>query len=193
MLDQFQIFQTLAIKQIDAIASVSDAFAQNAGKLFAETRNFQRTVLQNNSAWFSNLVSPKICLMRFRFRRSTSRLIMTPRSAKPEVGAIFTHLTRTGQIRLEHGAGNRGCHKQNYQSVGSRPATSGKPHEGHCPLSDREQKIWRLFAGRLSLNRALNEGVPLLGSVLGAGPVGYYAGAIRCQKKMPPSAAVSSA
>jgi hypothetical protein len=59
MLDQFQIFQTLAVKQIDAITSVSVAFAQNAEKLFAESRDFQRAVLQNNSAWFSKVVFAK--------------------------------------------------------------------------------------------------------------------------------------
>jgi hypothetical protein len=59
MLDQFQILQTLAIKQIDAITFASEAFAQNAEKLLAETRIFQRAVLQNNSAWFSNVAFAK--------------------------------------------------------------------------------------------------------------------------------------
>jgi hypothetical protein len=59
MLDQFQILQTLAIKQIDAITSVSEVFVQNAEKLFAETRDFQRVVLQNNSAWFSKVAFAK--------------------------------------------------------------------------------------------------------------------------------------
>ena len=59
MLEQFQIFQNLALKQIDAITSVSQAFAQNADKLFAETRDFQRAVLLNNSAWFSKVAFAK--------------------------------------------------------------------------------------------------------------------------------------
>jgi hypothetical protein len=56
MLEQFQIFQNLAMKQIDAIASLSGAFAQNADKLFTETRDFQKAVILNNSAWFSKVV-----------------------------------------------------------------------------------------------------------------------------------------
>jgi hypothetical protein len=55
MLEQLRIFQNLAIKQIDAITSVSGAFVQNADKLFAETRDFQKSVLLNNSAWFSKV------------------------------------------------------------------------------------------------------------------------------------------
>ena len=39
-----------------------------------------------------------------------------------------------------------------------------------CPLSDREQKEWRIFAGRLFSRPSLEaKGVPLLGAVLGAG------------------------
>ena len=59
MLNQFQIFQSLAIKQIDAMTSVSKAFAQNAEKLFAETRDFQKAVILNNSAWFSKVAFAK--------------------------------------------------------------------------------------------------------------------------------------
>ena len=39
-----------------------------------------------------------------------------------------------------------------------------------CPLSDREQKIWRLFAGRLFSRPSLGaKGVPLLGPILRGG------------------------
>jgi hypothetical protein len=42
--------------------------------------------------------------------------------------------------------------------------------KGACSLSDREQKIWRLFAGRFFSRPSLKaRGVPLLGAVVGAG------------------------
>jgi hypothetical protein len=95
MLDQFQIFQTLAIKQIDAITSVSEAFAHNAGKLFAETRDFQRAVLQNNSAWFSKLVFAKnmsdaIQVQTEHVKTNYDATVGETR----KIGAIFTDLTR---------------------------------------------------------------------------------------------------
>jgi hypothetical protein len=95
MLDQFQIFQTLAIKQIDAITSVSEAFAQNAEKLFAETRDFQRAVLQNNSAWFSKLVFAKN--MSDAIQAQTEHVKTNYDATLGEtrkIGAIFTDLTR---------------------------------------------------------------------------------------------------
>jgi|GEM_PF-6489731 len=39
-----------------------------------------------------------------------------------------------------------------------------------CPLSDREQKIWRQFAGRLFSRPSLAvNSAPLLGPIIGAG------------------------
>jgi hypothetical protein len=95
MLDQFQIFQKLAIKQIDAITAVSGAFAQNAEKLFAETREFQKAVLLNNSAWLSKVafaknVSDAIQAQTEHVKTNYDATVGESR----KIGAILTDLTR---------------------------------------------------------------------------------------------------
>jgi hypothetical protein len=90
MPDQFQIFHNLAIKQIDAITSLSGAFAQNVEKFFAETRDFQRVVLLNNSAWFSKVAFARNVSDAIKAQTEPPRQITTLRSAKPGRSARFS-------------------------------------------------------------------------------------------------------
>ena len=95
MLEQFQIFQNLALKQIDVITSLSGAFAQNADKLIAETRDFQRAVLLNNSTWFSKVafarnVSDAIQAQTEHAKTSYDATVGETR----KIGEILTDLTR---------------------------------------------------------------------------------------------------
>jgi len=95
MLYQFQILQTLAIKQIDAMTSVSQVFAQNTEKLLSETRDFQKTVLQNNAAWFSKVafarnLSDAIAAQTEHVKTNYDATVGETR----KIGEILTDLTR---------------------------------------------------------------------------------------------------
>ena len=95
MLEQLRIFQNLAIKQIDAITSVSGAFAQNADKLFAETRDFQRAVLLNNSAWFSKVVFARNVSDAIQAQTEHARTNYDATVGETrKIGEILTDLTR---------------------------------------------------------------------------------------------------
>jgi hypothetical protein len=95
MLNQFQILQTLAVKQIDAITSVSGAFAQNAEKLFTETRNFQKAVLQNNAAWFAKVAFARNLsdAIQAQTEHAKTNYDATVGETR-KIGEIFTDLTR---------------------------------------------------------------------------------------------------
>jgi hypothetical protein len=77
------------------LTSVSEVFAQNAEKLFAETRDFQRAVLQNNSTWFSKLVFAKNMsdAIQAQMEHVKTNYDATLGETR-KIGAIFTDLTR---------------------------------------------------------------------------------------------------
>jgi hypothetical protein len=59
MSDQNQKHQTLAGEQFDSIVSVVGVLADQADRLFAETRAFQASILRNQTAWFSKVAFAK--------------------------------------------------------------------------------------------------------------------------------------
>jgi hypothetical protein len=88
--------QTLAGRQFDAVASVTNGFVEQADRFFAQTREFQTILLRNQSVWFSKVI----------FARSVSEVVEAQKEhAKAQYEASVGGAKKIAQLLTDFARG----------------------------------------------------------------------------------------